>query len=105
MNNILTAKVYQGGEDAPVLTMVYNPLNVEVVNTERVGEGNYIVTIDKPVLNSDIPGEWNIADSTGARFNAAAINQTQIALQSFNKDGVPSDGIFGGNQAFKIYLA
>ena len=84
-----------------VVVLLSNPANAAVTLTEKVNTGEYVATIDKPILNSDMPAKWYVANSSGNIYSVSAINQTQFSVQCYNPPATPVDGSLS-NAEFQI---
>jgi len=85
-------------EDSSVLNvnLLHNPLNVSVVSTEEITTGEYIVTIDKPVLNENMPPKWYISNSSGNIYAVASQSPVTFTVQCFNPPATPVSNTLTG---------
>lgn len=99
---ILAGKLLQDSGQLSV-NLLHNPLNASVVSIEpTLTPGEYVVEIDKPILNNDMPPRWYTANSEGNRYAVSQNNLTTFFVQCFNADGTNSTGDMLFNCEFQI---
>lgn len=99
---ILAGKLLQNSGELSV-NLLHNPLTASVVSIDpTLTQGEYVVEIDKPILNNDMPPKWYTADSTGNRYAVSQNNLTTFSVQCFNADGTNAAGDILSNCEFQI---
>jgi hypothetical protein len=94
---ILAGKLtHESGE--LIIQLQYNPLNISIVSAVQQTDLSYVVTIDKPVLNSDMPPKWYIASSEGNIYAVTQTSSITFVVQSFNPPATPVENILSGNE-------
>lgn len=99
---ILAGKLSQNSGELSV-NLLQNPLAALVFSIEpTLTQGEYIVEIDKPILNSDMPVKWYTANNEGNRYAISQNNSTTFSVQCFNADGTNATGDILSNCEFQI---
>ena len=102
MTLILAGKITQAGTNEPVVTFIHNPCLAAIVGTGYAQQGKYWVDIDTPMLNSDMPARYEIANLNGDKFAYQSTSRVRIEFQSTDAANEPEDGRLT-NSLFKIY--
>lgn len=76
-------------EESSVLniTVLHNPLNAQIVSCEETGTGQYIVTIDKDILNENMPAKRYLSSNILTNYFVASISSNQFSVSCYDITG------------------
>lgn len=99
----ILAGTFSEATDSLVVKILFNPLNVSVTMVENIGAGANIVTIDQPILNSDMPKRWYTSDSSGNIYSVHQDSPITFIVNCFDPSGIPVGNVLSANE-FQIEI-
>lgn len=102
MTLLLAGKINDDGQNVEV-TLLHNPANAAVLSVEEtVTTGEFLVTIDKNIMQQTAPQRWYIANNQGKKYCVSVNVSNQFIIAQFDQNGDNERGVCM-NHPFEIY--